>query len=182
MTEKSPAYVGIDPGKAGAIVALIVQDDGVKIERFVTPILPDDEIDVYTFLTILGNLKTKYNIEHACVEKVHGLYGASAASTFSFGESFGIARTAVAGLSNTLVPPKTWQKEMWAGVDVIKKKGKTSTDTKAMSLVAASRLFPTLDLRDPNKPKARTPHDGIVDALLIAEYCRRSHGGIRTKG
>lgn len=74
------------------------------------------------------------------------------------------------GFAYTKVIPKERQKVMWQGVSPVYKSGK-SVDTKATSLLAAKRLFPNEDLR--KSERASKPHDGIVDALLMAEYCRR---------
>ena len=71
-------------------------------------------------------------------------------------------------IPHTLVSPQTWQKDMHQGVTKIENK-------KEMSLIAARRLFPNADLRDPNRKTERSQkeHDGLIDSLLIAEYIRR---------
>ena len=83
-------------------------------------------------------------------------------------------------ISHTFVQPKKWQ-SIWEGVPIQKvptgkknKKGEPmyKTDTKATSLLAVQRLFPNIDLRA--SERCKIPHDGIVDALLMAEYCRRN--------
>ncbi len=65
---------------------------------------------------------------------------------------------------------------MFQGVDQITKPSKTAgakpiRDTKAMALVAVKRLFP--DLKLTFGERATKPHDGLIDAVLIAEYARR---------
>ena len=81
--------------------------------------------------------------------------------------------TAIANdISYTLVPPKTWQKEMFLGIPAIQKAKSSANDTKAMALIAAKRLFPEDMLKTNPKNK---PHDGIVDALLISEYACRTN-------
>ena len=54
---------------------------------------------------------------------------------------------------------------------IYKAGSKTKVDTKAMALVAAKRLFPKVNLMMTSK--STVPHDGLVDALLMAEYARR---------
>ena len=49
---------------------------------------------------------------------------------------------------------------------------KGSLKTKEMSLVSAQRLYPGADLRA--STRCKKPHDGIVDALLIATYGLKS--------
>ncbi len=68
----------------------------------------------------------------------------------------------------TLVAPQSWQRAMHAGVS-------TYVDTKQRSILAAQRLFPQVSLLA--TPRSLKPHDGIADALLIAEYGRRALAG-----
>ncbi len=70
---------------------------------------------------------------------------------------------------------------MWQGVPLIqkidgKKKNKDGTqkmktDTKAMSLVAAQRIFPNESFLATER--SSVPHDGLVDAALICEFGKR---------
>ena len=110
---------------------------------------------------------------HCVIEDVHALFGASAKSTFNFGWIVGALEAILVsnGIPYNKVSPKDWQKEMWQGIPKITKQGKNSTDTKAMSLLAAKRLFPNEDLRATER-SVKPCHDKI-DALLLAEYCRR---------
>ena len=64
------------------------------------------------------------------------------------------------------VRPRTWQKVMHAGT-----KG---ADTKQKSIVAAQRLFPNASLK--RTERSRKDDDGMAEALLLAEYGRRTHG------
>jgi hypothetical protein len=76
----------------------------------------------------------------------------------------------ITGVSWEFVQPKKWQKEIFEGMNEIKNtKGKR--DTKKMALMACQRMYPDVDLTPTER--AKKPHDGIVDALLIAEYLRR---------
>lgn len=176
------AFLGIDVGKSGALVAIVTSDDGgVDVHTHATPVLPDGDIDTRELYKIISDYEQHYLVHMLCIEKVHAIFGTGAGATFEFGRSAGIAEgvAAASGLPFTMVQPKTWQKEMWAGVDKIQKVGKKSTDTKAMSLIAAKRLFPDVILLDKSKPRSSKVHDGIVDALLIAEYGRRLWKGLK---
>lgn len=166
--------VGIDVGKDGGIAVFV--DDKLDLIS-VTPTI-GKEIDLNEFAQILN----KYNVEdsdyHVVVEDVHAIFGSSAGSTFSFGWGLGILEGLLVGLSipYTKVAPKEWQSQLWQGVKPIIKppKGdskKKVVDTKATSLLAVKRLFPNIDLR--KSERAKKEHDGIVDAVLMAEYCRR---------
>ena len=85
----------------------------------------------------------------------------------------GISTGIPLGIPYIKVPAKEWQKEMFKGVDEITKPGKTSRDTKAMALVAIKRLFPELKLTF--NDRSTKPHDGLIDAVLIAEYSKRKN-------
>lgn len=164
---------GVDPGKQGYITVFF--DD--KIEFFKMPLI-GKEIDLYSFNSIIKTIVDFSSDIYFAIENVHAIFGASSKSTFNFG--FGAGGVEGVIISNnvpfTKIPPKKWQKQMWEGVPLQQKSsstGKTKvTNTKAMSLLAAKRIFPKIDLRDNNR--CRKPHDGKVDSLLIAEYCRRN--------
>jgi hypothetical protein len=112
---------------------------------------------------------------HVVFEKLGVIFGSSKVTAFSMGyQSGAIEMMAIAlGIPYTKVPAKQWQKDMFQGIDVIKKTGKSSNDTKAMALIAAKRLFPNQKLTFGEK--ATKPHDGLVDALLMAEYAKRKN-------
>ncbi len=54
-------------------------------------------------------------------------------------------------------------------------RGLPGKDTKTKSILAASRLFPRVDLR--RTARSKVAHDGLTDALLIAEFGRRLRTG-----
>jgi hypothetical protein len=62
------------------------------------------------------------------------------------------------------ITPQTWQRVMIPGA-----KG---GETKSRALEVARRLWPGTDWRASDR--CRTPHDGLIDAALIAEYGRRA--------
>lgn len=130
-----------------------------------------------------------------CVlEDLHSVYGTSAGSNFSFGFNCGATEMIIRtlGIPYQAVAPKAWQKEIWQSGDLVeevsyekkikgqplvpkidKKTGliKKKTDTKATSLQAANRLFPGVLFLATERSKVA--HDGIVDAVLLAEYAQR---------
>ena len=87
---------------------------------------------------------------------------------WSQGCSFGIVSTMLrlSAIPATALNPKDWQKEMHLGI-----RGKHD-DTKTASIEACRRLFPKVALM-PNKNGK--PHDGVADALLMAEWGRRKN-------
>jgi hypothetical protein len=160
----SRAFIGIDPGKKGGI-AVIHPSGSVEARQ-----LPKIGLDID--VTSLAKLMKSLPLESfAVIEAVHSISGSSAKSNFEFGESFGILKM---GLSMTVTPhklvtPKVWQKWAFDGVTPIKTV-KGGNDTKAMALVAVTRMYPTLNLA----PTARSTkfHTGMVDAVLLAAYAR----------
>ena len=111
------------------------------------------------------------------IEEVHSIYGSSSKSNFEFGRIVGQFESMLvaANIPYAKIQPKKWQKEMWEGIPVQRVKTKTGTklktDTKKMSLLAAQRLFPDIDLR--KSERAKKPDHNKVDSLLICEYARR---------
>jgi len=77
-----------------------------------------------------------------------------------------------------LVKAVAWQKVMLEGKPSPPKKASKKEKEhhrkaiKGYAAVIASRLFPGHDFR--RTVKCYTPHDGMVDAALIGEYCRRA--------
>ena len=99
----------------------------------------------------------------ACVaiERVHSMPKQGVASSFKFGMGFGIWLGILAALRlpHELVTPQAWKKLMLAGMP----KEKDASRQRAM------QLFPDVDL-------SLKRHHGRADALLIAEWLRRTAG------
>jgi hypothetical protein len=168
-----------DVGKKGAIV--IIDEESNIVFKSSIPLIGNEYDKIGIF-----NIFCEYNIElkHFILEDVHSIFGSSAKSNFQFGRGKGLLEMTLvsAEIPHTLVQPKKWQ-TIWEGVPKqykpttkTNKKGEPikKIDTKATSLITAQRLFPTVDLRE--NSRCKVPHDGIVDALLMAEYCRRTYG------
>jgi hypothetical protein len=161
--------IGIDIGKKGAIVVLAKQPWTTVIDPIAMPLI-GDQVDYHQVFEILSRYKGTDC--HVIFEKLGVIFGTGKSTAFSMGYQSGAIEMACIslGLSYTKVPAKQWQKEMFQGVEEITKQGKSSRDTKAMALIAAKRLFPDYRL---TIGRATTPHDGVVDALLMADYCKR---------
>ena len=159
-------FGGIDVGKNGGIA--IISDQGVQLHTIPKIGTKVDYIELNKIFTDLPKDCV------FCIEDVHSIYGSSAKSNFSFGEIKGILTGMVVsnGFRWELVQPKKWQKEVWTNGDMVKKTN-NRTDTKATSLLAAKRLFP--DQTFLATKRSSKPHDGLFDAALIAEYCRRTY-------
>ena len=157
-------YIGLDPGKEGAIVIL----QGDKVTKYTYPMIgTSKEYDIQAirdiFLTFEGD-----NC-HLVIENVHAIAGGSAKANWSFSRGKALLEVLAAAydLPHTMVNPKAWQKIIHQGIPKM--------DTaKDMTLMAIKRLYPTVDLR--KSERAKKPHDGIYDALAMAHYCKQVYG------
>jgi len=145
------AWIGIDPGKRGAL-ALVTSDGEAQAI--------DYPGDVSQAADILRGWKAEYQIELAGLERVHSMPAQGVRSVFSFGENFGMWQGILAafGIPYELASPQQWQR----GV-IVPSDGKTP---KERALTVARRLYPDIDLH-------RKCDDGRADALLLAAYARR---------
>lgn len=148
-------YCGFDPGKDGALAILGYRDEPVLV--------PFDEEEYATWLSRLS-LLTRNGIDGSVfcvVEHVNAMPGQGVTSCFSFGQNFGFILGLLTAFCHPyeLVRPQKWKREF------------SCTSDKNTSIEVAKRLFPRVDLR--RTPKCTKPHDGIAEALLMAEYARR---------
>ena len=169
----SKIYVGIDIGKSGAIA--VMETNPLEINTLPMPMIKN-ELDYRTISDIIRDLRIAYSCNlHIVFEKLGVIFGSGKSTAFSMGHQSGAIEMACIAhsVSYTKVRAVDWQKQMFQGVQEITKGGSSKKDTKAMALVAAKRLFP--DLRLTFGSKATKPHDGLVDAVLMAEYARRNN-------
>ena len=158
-------YLGFDPGKTGAMVALDEEGRLLQFSRF--PLIAagkKKELHIYEMAAWVGELDFDHGrMTRATIEKVHAMPGQGVTSMFSFGRSLGIIEGIIAGkgIPRTYAAPRTWQATMLAG----KPKGK---DSKHSAALAAVELWPEL-----SKLMQVKANWGIADAALIAEYGRR---------
>jgi hypothetical protein len=154
-------WIGIDIGLKGGIVA-VDEDKNITIA---VP-MPTCRIGKKTNLDIvaLAHMMESWprrEISMICIEQP-GSHMPSAAATASCNYQFGVCvgllyRIACA---NTILRAQTWQKEY----AIAGTKGNTKTQAKAI----ASALYP-------DAGRTILGHEGMVDALLIAEYARRKN-------
>ncbi len=148
---------GVDPGKNGGLVLLhtLPGDFAPDVEAYVMPVIQE-------FAAImLSNKKA-----HVFIEKAQSFPGGGVSGMFNYGQHFGelLGVLWAYDIPHTLVPPRTWSKVLHAGT--------AGTDTKKRSVEAAQRLYPNVRLSAGGE-RAKRPHLGIVEALLIAEFGRR---------
>jgi crossover junction endodeoxyribonuclease RuvC len=149
-------YVGIDPGASGGI-AIIDTMEGlehpVKAHK-----MPGTSRDILDLLTPYERCDCQ-----GVLEKVHSMPEQGVASTFKFGVNFGELRMALtaAWIPFQEVTPQKWQK--FFSLPTLKQCG-SKTAKKNKHKEKAQQLFPGLKITH-----------AIADALLIAEYCRRTN-------
>lgn len=154
--------LGIDPGANGGLV--IVDEDRRILAKIPMPLTGKKEIDIYGIDAFVhGYERLMTYVEHS--QAIPGKISSSAA--FSFGRNFGEVIGWLKGrvMPFILVKPRVWQ--------AVTHRGVVGDGPKARSAVAASRLFPGVDFR--SGPKSKRPHDGMIDAALIA-YFGSTHG------
>ena len=145
-------YIGVDPGKNGGIA--IIDSDGVIAFPFSEERL----------LIELDGIAQEY--ECICyLEHVHAMPKQGVSSTFNFGMNFGFIQGVLKAyeIPYELVTPQKWKKEF------------SCTSDKNTSIEVCKRLFPNANLKATDRCKK--DHDGMAEALLIAEYGRRHYNG-----
>lgn len=148
-------FIGIDPGKSGALAIIHVGDTGI-LSVSITPF--DEERYVQELKEIHINPGDKCV---ACVERVAAMPGQGVKSMFSFGANYGFIQglLAMKRIPFETIPPQKWKKEYSLGKD------------KEASIATAKKLFPCVSLLKTERCKKE--HDGMAEALLMAEYARR---------
>lgn len=145
-------YIGIDPGKSGGL-AFIDKETGDAVA------IPFDKSD---YAETLERLSCGGAV--CCLEHVHAMPKQGVCSMFAFGENFGWIQGVLTAhrIPYQLVSPHVWKREFSiAGKD----------KTKADSVRVAQMLFPRTSLL--RTAACHVPHDGMAEALLMAEYARR---------
>jgi hypothetical protein len=162
-------YAAIDPGKTGGVA--ILNEDGT-LELHTIPVI-GKEVDLKLLNEIIYNATRQDHI--VCLEDVHAIPGTGAGSNFEFGRIKGLKEGMLVGMQAryVMVNPRTWQGIMWQGVPV-QKKAAGGNDTKATSLIAARRWFPNETFLA--TARSSKPHDGLVDAALMAMYLKIKYG------
>lgn len=146
-------YIGIDPGKKGAIALL--SGGTIHVSTF----------DRKRYASTLKSAAESDEGALCCLEHVGARPGQGVTSMFSFGENFGFIQGLLTAYSIPfeLVRPQKWKKEF------------SITSNKNKSIAVCKRLFPDVSLL----PTARCTkdNDGIAEALLLALYAKRRLDG-----
>lgn len=178
-------FVGVDPGKTGAIAAIDAEadpGDDAGVRLWPMPVIKArrgrPEYDLGEIASLLRELAEATLVfvtlekGQAYPETVGTRHMGGGIANYQRGLGRGIFEGLLVGLgvSYQLVHPKTWQKVMLDGT--------SGTDTKQRAIIAAQRLLPGVELR--RSERARKPDEGMVDAALLALYGARTHAELAT--
>lgn len=153
----SELYIGIDPGKKGAI-AIITRELEV-LSLFDMPLLENKEVDALTLHDKISEYNMKENVEAVCVlEKAQAMRNQGVCSTFTYGEGYGCVKAALqlAEVCYQEVHPLTWKTYLR-----MTRKGFTKKQKKDLSLQFSKEIFKGADIKK---------KDGRAEALLLAYY------------
>lgn len=142
-------FIGIDPGKNGGIAYIDTKDNISGAEPYSDKAL----------ISLCS--EAKYSEVICCLEKVGAMPGQGVVSMFNFGASVGYIKGVLEAfrIPYQEISPQKWKKEFGL------------TSDKAKSAEICGKLFPDVSLLA--TPRSRKPHDGMAEALLMAEYARR---------
>lgn len=142
-------FLGIDPGKSGAIAA--IDEDGAFVDCVK---LKETEQDVWTWMLKTCGIGSGSSGHFAVLERVSAMPRQGVASTFKFGQSYGFCRGVLTAnrIRYEEVAPSKWQGAL----------GCRSKGDKNVTKTKAQQLYPAQKITHAN-----------ADALLLAEYARR---------
>jgi hypothetical protein len=162
-------YIGIDNGVSGGIAAISDHPATCLIDSIPMPVSKarkGNEINIRALHLWLeavtaGDLSSAVYL----IEEPGGSKSARAATSMagSFHSVRGLFEARMVRWER--VTPQAWQKKMIPGCK--------AGETKPRALEQASRLWPQETWLA--SPRCTTPHDGIIDAALIAEFGRISN-------
>src|SRR5512133_1967993 len=149
-------YLGIDPGSASGCIALFGQNfyDTIEFSKFTTK-------EWYEQLKEYKDNES-FVVDHAVLEKVHGMPGMGVQSVTAFAKNVGQIEMALIALGIPFkeVPPQTWMKYF----SLKKEKDESKTEWKRRLREHLQRILP--DFKATND---------TADAMLIAYYASKNN-------
>ena len=151
--QRRSLYVGIDPGKQGALAAI-----GEDLRIVLIAKAPDSAAGM---AELLRRVKRTGRIELTVLERTQVLPGNGAVGMHRYGRHAGAWEGVLAALQIPVVQPypKEWQV-------IVKARGCRRGETKQRSLASARRLFGI---------ELKRSQDGIADALHLALWAAQKH-------
>lgn len=147
-------FIGIDPGKNGGIAHINA------INNYTETVAYSNEALIQLCTDLFYGTADCQNIV-CCLEKVGAMPGQGVVSMFNFGQSVGYIKGVLESfhIPYQEITPQKWKREF----------GLSSDKTKSAEV--CRKLFPDVNLLA--TPRCKKPHDGMAEALLMAEYARR---------
>jgi len=145
-------YLGVDPGKNGGLA--VIAADGAPC---IWTRMPQGTGLILDWIDAAARQYPRLLI---VTEKAQAMPKQGIASAFRYGQHFGVFESAAALLRLPYheVSPVVWKKTL--GLN----------SSKLVSIAVCRRLFPAVELVPSG---CRKDHDGIAEALLVAEWGRR---------
>ena len=163
-------YIGIDNGLDGGIAVVDLTSKVIQRRPMPTQKLGKGRVvDAEAILDFI----TQWQPPHVTILlEEASKHAAGILSLCSTWRSFGAIEAVLKCTRHRhhIVRPQQWQKAFWARPKMAKGQ---KFNTKAAALAAARRLWP--DEQWLATKRCTTPHDGMVDAALIAEFGRRTN-------
>lgn len=162
-------FIGIDPGLHGGIA--VIGEDETPVQILPMPVVEIKGKNVLD-LPKIRDILTRWKNDSVLIEKQQVMPAQGSVSGFTIGYGYG----ALVGLLVALKQPyeviaaPVWKRAL--GIPV----GKATADRKGVAIAKVRALFPHVCLLA--SPRCKVYHDGMAEALLLAELCRRRHGGI----
>ena len=159
-------FIGIDNGLDGGVVVLSASGAIVRTE-----VMPVNKIGKGRMIDIteLARILNDYPVATVICEEAskHSPGKMALCSTwFTYGQIVAMLKLHLHRYQT--ITPQTWQRVFWTKSKVADGQ---SYDTKSAALEAAKKLWPEQDWLA--SARSSKPHDGMVDAALIAEFGRR---------
>jgi len=159
-------YIGIDNGLTGALVALS-DHPGPPIAMTIMPTrgkAKGNEVDGGALRQWIQSVSGGFFGGITVILETPGKHSPGAQALCSMWDSYGCIRGILEsrGIRHHRIAPQQWQKKMLVGC--------AKGDTKPAALAKARQLWPQESWLA--SPRCSKPHDGMIDAALIAEYGR----------
>lgn len=148
------SVAGIDPGMEGGI-AILCDDGGWVV--FPMPLV-GNQIEVAKIASEMRLLE----VRRAVIEQQQAMPKQSPKSSFTIGLGYGklLGALEAQGIAHQPVRPRQWKDKVL----------RSTAKDKDAAIAHAHRIAPGVDLKPGQK---RTAHDGMADAICLADYAQR---------
>ena len=183
-------YMGIDPGISGGLA--VIDADGKCLFAKPTPCIKikknnkdKSDYDVESMAKYIRDYSDKEIM--VCQELTHAMPGNGGVSMYHFGRGHGIWEGIVGALSlkHIFCTPQKWkemypvlaqlkltkeQRALMASSEIATWKRKQKSEAKKKSIDLAKKMF-----KECESEMTKVKHDGVAEALLIANWLRRQY-------